>query len=107
VDAVRARDGIAFFAVAFWAALVPSRAACKHGRYEKHTTVAEGYLPGGGLMTVGSPCDGGRDITIDYEVMEAAIGEYVRADHPKLSVEGATKQVLALVAAAVGGGGDE
>ena len=37
------------------------RAACKHGRYEKHTT--------GWNNDVKEWCDGGWEVTIDYEAM--------------------------------------
>jgi hypothetical protein len=44
------------------------REACEHDRYEKHTI----YTPKPGsryAWTDGGPCPGGREVTINYEVV--------------------------------------
>ena len=78
----------------------------EHGRYEAHyLTTPEDAADGPTDTFDGEPCPGGRDVTIDYERIEAILVEF-GGDWYDMVIQGRGiydfGRVLAAIAAAIG-----
>ncbi len=85
------------------------RAACIHGRYEKHSLEeVQGRIKHsleevqGRIMAMGYSCPGGRDITIDWQAAAIAVGELWKYNINKSPKQADEEWARLIVVAAIG-----